>query len=305
MSDAAQGGAPGAAQSPIPPERDPHAPERNAPPSFDGIRELDANPPRLWTYMYLLCFGAAVWLFVAYPAIPWLTSDARTGVFQWSSRAELGRAVQHAEETAPDVAVRFARASLEQAEADPAMRAYAIAGGHAAWGNNCAPCHGQDGRGTANYPNLRDRDWLWGGTPEAIRHTLQVGIRWPGEESTRSSQMPAFGRLRSLERPQVLDLVEFVRSLSGQEHNAAGAARAEPVFAENCASCHGARGEGNQEVGGPRLNDDAWLYGGTREAIYDTIWNSRSGVMPAFGQRLPEDTIRKLVLYVRSFGGGE
>ena len=72
-----------------------------------------------------------------------------------------------------------------------------------------------------------------------------------------------------------------------------------------CAACHGEGGRGNQELGAPNLADSAWLYGGSRQAIYDTIWNSRAGAMPAIGQRMPDDTIRKLVIYVRSFGGGE
>ena len=195
---------------------------------------------------------------------------------------------------------------MPEAEADPALRAYAIAGGHAAWGQNCAPCHGRDGgSGVLGFPNLRDKDWLWGGTPEAIQHTLNVGIRWPGTEDTRTSQMPAFGAQRILERRAVLDMVEHVRALSGQEHDAAAAERAAQTYAEQCAACHGESGEGNQGVGAPRLSDDVWLYGGTRKAIYESLWNSRAGVMPAFGGRLSEDTIRKLVIYVRSFGGGE
>jgi cytochrome c oxidase cbb3-type subunit 3 len=283
---------------------DPKAPERNVPPSFDGIREMDSNPPRLWTYVYLLTFGASIWLFVAYPAIPWF-SGATRGVFDWSSRAELGASVQRAEAAAPPVARRFADASLEEIEADPALRAYAVAGGHAAWGQNCAPCHGRDGAGAAGFPNLRDRDWLWGGTPEAIQQTLHVGIRWPGSDETRNSQMPAFGAQRILDRPAVQAVVEHVRALSGQEHDAAAAARGAPVFAEQCAACHGENGEGNKEVGAPRLSDDVWLYGGSRAAIHSSVWNSRAGVMPAFGGRLTEDTIRKLVVYVRNFGGGE
>jgi cytochrome c oxidase cbb3-type subunit III len=287
-----------------PPEVDPNAPERNVPPSFDGIREMDSNPPRLWTYIYFLTFGASIWLLVAYPAIPWF-SGATRGAFDWSSRADLSASVQRAEATAPPVAHRFAEASLEEVEADPALREYAVAGGHAAWGQNCQPCHGREGAGAVGFPNLRDRDWLWGGTPEAIQQTLHVGIRWPGSEETRNSQMPAFGAQKVLERPVIQAVVEHVRALSGQEHDAEAAARGAPVFAEQCAACHGENGEGNKEVGAPRLSDDVWLYGGSRAAIYSSVWNSRSGVMPAFGGRLTEDTIRKLVVYVRNFGGGE
>jgi hypothetical protein len=50
------------------PERDPHSPLRHTLPTFDGIRELDSSPPRVWTYIYLLCFLSAVWIWIAYPA---------------------------------------------------------------------------------------------------------------------------------------------------------------------------------------------------------------------------------------------
>ena len=243
---------------------------------------------------------------VAYPAIPWF-SGATTGVFE----LELARPIWRRRWSGrrprrPDVAQRFAAASLEEAEADPALRAYAIAGGHAAWGQNCAPCHGtRRRRGALGFPNLRDRDWLWGGTPEAIRQTLHVGIRWPGEDETRTSQMPAFGAQRMLERRAVQDMVEHVRALSGQEHDAAAAGRAAAVFAEQCAACHGEHGEGNQRARrAAPVRRRVALRRRPQGDLRDHL-DSRAGVMPAFGARLTEDTIRKLVVYVRSFGGGE
>lgn len=288
-----------------PPDIDPLAPERHGPLSFDGIRELDSNPPRVWTIIYVTTAVAAIWLVVAYPAIPWLTSSATSGYSHWSSRALLVEAAQKADANPVGIQARFEQATIAQAEADPALKAYAVAAGHAAFGENCAACHGREGRGGPGFPNLTDTDWLWGGTAEAIQHTLQVGVRWPGSEGTRESSMPAFGALHLLERAQVLDLVEHVRSLSGLEHDAAAAARASETFAANCVACHNEGGVGNREVGAPNLSDTTWLYGGTRAAIYETIWRSRAGVMPAFGKRLSEDSIRKLVIYVRNFGGGE
>ncbi len=288
-----------------PPDTDPLAPERHGPLSFDGIRELDSNPPRIWTVIYITSALAAIWLVVAYPAIPWLTSSATSGWSHWSSRALLTEATQKAATNAPGIQAQFEQATIEQAEADPGLKAYAVAAGHAAFGENCSACHGREGRGGPGFSNLTDKDWLWGGSAEAIQHTLQVGIRWPGSEGTRESSMPAFGALRLLEREQVLDLVEHVRSLSGMEHNAAAAGRASETFAANCVACHNEGGVGNRELGAPNLSDAAWLYGGTREAIFDTIWRSRAGAMPAFGKRLSDDSIRKLVIYVRNFGAGE
>ena len=288
-----------------PPDIDPLAPERHGPLSFDGIRELDSNPPRVWTIIYVTTALAAIWLVVAYPAIPWLTSSATSGYAHWSSRALLVEAAQRADANPVGIQARFEQATIAQAEADPALKAYAVAAGHAAFGENCAACHGREGRGGSGFPNLTDKDWLWGGTAEAIQHTLHVGVRWPGSEGTRESSMPAFGALHLLERAQVLDLVEHVRSLSGLEHDAAAATRASETFAANCVACHNEGGVGNRELGAPNLSDTTWLYGGTRAAIYETIWRSRAGVMPAFGKRLSDDSIRKLVIYVRNFGGGE
>ena len=41
--------------------------------------------------------------------------------------------------------------------------------------NNCAQCHGSDARGSKGFPNLTDRDWLYGGTPEKIEETITDG----------------------------------------------------------------------------------------------------------------------------------
>ena len=216
------------------PDVNPHAPERHGPLSFDGIRELDSNPPRFWTVVYITTAVAALGLLVAYPAIPFL-SGASHGVFQWSSRASLVAATQKADANSTTIQARFEQASIEQAEADPLLKDYALAAGRAAFGENCAGCHGREGRGGPGFPNLADKDWLWGGSIEAVQHTLQVGIRWPGSEDARASQMPAFGEQHILERAQVIDLVDYVRSLSGMQHDAAAAARAAGTFADNCA----------------------------------------------------------------------
>ena len=51
------------------------------------------------------------------------------------------------------------------------------------------------------------------------------------------------------------------------------------LFGDNCAACHGTEGAGNQ--GFPVLNDDDWLYGGSIQAIEQSIINGRTGSMPA------------------------
>ena len=55
----------------------------------------------------------------------------------------------------------------------------------------------------------------------------------------------------------------------------------------------------------PDLTDAIWLYGATKAEIAAQITNPRMGVMPAWGGRLDEATIRMLTVYVHTLGGGE
>ena len=68
----------------------------------------------------------------------------------------------------------------------------------------------------------------------------------------------------------------------------------------NCAGCHGYDAKGGM---GPNLTDTYWRYGGTPEAIYETIRNGRPKGMPAWGLALPPQRIWQLVAYIQSLGG--
>ena len=94
-------------------------------------------------------------------------------------------------------------------------------------------------------------------------------------------------------------------ALARQPHDAARAAAGKAVFAEQCAACHGAAGKGNAELGAPNLADSIWLYGGDRAAVTESVVNARFGIMPAWGGRLDEATIKQLAVYVHALGGGQ
>jgi cytochrome c oxidase cbb3-type subunit 3 len=64
----------------------------------------------------------------------------------------------------------------------------------------------------------------------------------------------------------------------------------------NCSGCH-AHGGGGM---GPALMDSRWIYGSAPQTIFATIHDGRPNGMPAFGGRIPDDQIWKLVEYVRS-----
>ncbi len=176
--------------------------------------------------------------------------------------------------------------------------------GESLFGDNCATCHGAGGQGNVGYPALVDDDWLWGGTLADIRTTLHYGIR-SGHAQARINLMQAYGRDGLLPPDQIGDLVEYVANLSGRESNAAAIARATPLFAQQCASCHGEDGRGVMAMGAPNLTDGIWLYGGARADIQKSLHFGRGGVMPAWTGRLSEEQITALAVYVHSLGGGQ
>lgn len=271
---------------------------------WDGIEELNNPLPRWWLWSFYACIVFAIGYSVVYPAIP-LLDTATAGTFGWSSRGDLDKEMKA--ETLRTAAIRseLDKASIEQIATDPRLRRAAIDGGRAAFKVNCIQCHGNGAAGSVGYPNLNDDDWLWGGDAAAIHQTLVNGIRQPGDDATRMSMMPAFGRDGILTASQVQDVVSHVRLIAGEEKPSASAQRGAELFTANCAVCHGANGEGSRAVGAPKLNDAIWLYGGDRKALTQTITNARYGVMPSWGNRLDPVTVKMLATYVHSLGGGE
>jgi cytochrome c oxidase cbb3-type subunit 3 len=201
---------------------------------------------------------------------------------------------------------RLREATPAQIVADPDLRAFANAGGRVAFANNCAGCHGAGGQGAVGgYPSLADDDWIWGGSLEAIQHTIRHGIRANESDDQRQSIMPRFGADGLLTRAQIDDVAEHVLSFTNRATDQAAASRGAVLFAENCVACHGDRGEGNREVGALRLDDQVWLYGGSKRDIVASIANPRMGVMPAWQGRLDPAMVNMLTVYVHSLGGGE
>ncbi|HTQ36525.1 MAG TPA: c-type cytochrome [Steroidobacteraceae bacterium] len=96
---------------------------------------------------------------------------------------------------------------------------------------------------------------------------------------------------------------------------AAAMAQARPLFATNCAGCHGAGMRGDQRTGTPDLTDGVWLYGsGSVFDIERTIlYGARAAMprsrnvseMPPFGLTgiLRPDEIREVVQYLLQLSG--
>lgn len=271
---------------------------------WDGIEEYNNPLPRWWLWTFYATIVFAVGYCVVYPAIP-LANRATAGLFGWSSRGQLAAEQAQAKAARAGLETKLASLDVTQLAQDPALMRAAVEGGRAAFKVNCVQCHGAGAAGSRGYPNLNDNDWLWGGRIDTIRATLEHGVRHPGDDATRMSQMPAFGRDGILTAAQIGDLVAYVRLVSRQEPASAAATRGARLFADNCAACHGAEGKGNREIGAPNLTDAIWLYGGDSATLTQTITNARYGVMPAWNKKLDPATLNMLAAYVHSLGGGE
>ncbi|MEE7449705.1 cytochrome-c oxidase, cbb3-type subunit III [Methylobacterium radiotolerans] len=272
--------------------------------AWDGIVEYNNPLPRWWLYTLYATIIWSVGYWIAYPAWP-LVTGYTGGLLGYSQRGVVldeVDAVRRARDARGQA--QLATASVAEIRADPALLRLALATGKAAFGDNCAACHGSSATGRPGYPNLQDDDWLWGGTPEEIERTIRYGAR-SGHAEAHVGDMPAFGRDGVLKRDEIAAVATYVLSLSGKPGVAdARVATGGEVFAGNCAGCHGEAAKGNPEMGAPDLTDAIWLYGASPEQVVATITNGRRGMMPAWEGRLDPATIKALAVYVHDLGGG-
>ena len=223
---------------------------------WDGIKELNTPMPRWWLWMF---YGSIIWaigyaiLMPAIPALPGMQGYTK-GVIGYSDRAAVAEDMDSLIQSRSGFASRLTGASIETIQGDEELFTFAMAAGKSAFGDNCATCHGTGAQGFKGYPNLNDDIWLWGGSFDDIKKTLNYGIRSDHEES-RISLMQAYGRDGLLEANEIDDLVQYILDLSGQDADQAAALRAGETYMNICSSCHGTTGKGDRMQGAPNLTD--------------------------------------------------
>jgi cytochrome c oxidase cbb3-type subunit 3 len=271
---------------------------------WDDIRELNNPLPRWWLYGLYATIVWAIGYCIAYPAWP-LVNDYTRGLLGHSQREAVMQEVAAAKAARGALGEAIASASLDEIRSNPDLLELALANGKAAFGDNCASCHGTGAAGRTGYPNLQDDEWLWGGTLAAIHQTIRFGAR-SGHSDAHAGEMLAFGRDGMLKRGEIEAVANYVLSLSGKPYDAKpNLEEGKAIFEQNCVACHGEQAKGNQEMGAPDLTDAIWLYGGSRQQVVASVTNGRKGVMPAWEGRLDPVTIKSLTVYVHSLGGGK
>ncbi|MCX7159195.1 MAG: cytochrome-c oxidase, cbb3-type subunit III, partial [Proteobacteria bacterium] len=207
------------------------------------------------------------------------------GSLKWTQVGQLQEENAAAEKEFGPLYQKFAALDVPALAADPAARAV----GQKLFLNNCAQCHASDAGGSKGFPNLSDKDWLWGGEPEAIKASITNG---------RTGVMPPMGPTLGAEKTK--DVAHYVMSLSGLSHDRLRAGRGKETFGGICAACHGPEGKGNPAMGAPNLTDKTWLYGSGEPVIIETITVGRNNQMPAHKDLLNPAKIHLLTGYIYS-----
>ena len=151
--------------------RDPDSKAETTGHEWDGITELNKPLPKwwLWTFYATIVWAIGYWLLM--PAWP-LVSSYTKGLLGYSQRETVTEEVAAAKSAKSAFRDKIAAMDLTAISNDPELLSFALAGGEAAFGDNCAPCHGRGAQGAVGYPNLRDNSWLWGdGSLAAIHQT--------------------------------------------------------------------------------------------------------------------------------------
>jgi len=247
----------------------------------ETLQEMNNPLPRWWLWLFILTMVFAVFYCIAYPGL-----GSFGGQLGWTSQKEYDQEIAQANKALEPIYAAFDAQATEQLAGDP----QAMAVGERLFMNNCSQCHGSDARGSKGFPNLTDKDWLHGGSPEKIKETITKG---------RIGQMPPMAV--ALGTPDdVRNVSHYVLRLSGSPHDSVRAALGQPKFAA-CAACHGADGKGNQALGSANLTDKIWLHGWGEESIASMIYAGKVNQMPAQEGRLTPSQIHVLTAYVWGF----
>lgn len=246
----------------------------------EDLRELNNPLPRWWMWLFVLTVVFAAVYLAFYPGL-----GSHPGSLNWTSTSQYQAEQDKARAAMAPVYAKYAAMDAETMARD----AQAMGIGQRLFLNNCAQCHGSDGRGSKGFPNLADNDWLGPNTLADIKKTIVEG---------RNGVMPPMAAaVGSAE--DVKNVAQYVLSLSGSAHSDISAQLGKAKFA-TCAACHGPEGKGNTALGAPNLTDKIWLHGWGEQAIVSIVTAGKNNAMPAQGRLLTPEQVHVLAGYVLS-----
>jgi cytochrome c oxidase cbb3-type subunit III len=248
----------------------------------EDLRELNNPLPLWWMGLFVITVIFALVYLLVFPGL-----GSFKGTLGWSSEQEHRQDLKSLAEQVAPLYAKFSKQSVEVLSKDP----QALVLGERLFMNNCAQCHGSEGRGSKSYPNLTNPNTAWLGERSAayIVQTVTQG---------RTGVMPAMEAAIG-DEAKISELAHYVLSLSGGPHDPVKASKGSVLFA-SCSACHGAEGKGNKALGAPNLADKEWLHGWGEEPVIQIIKNGRNNAMPAQAPKLSPEQIRVVSAYVLS-----
>ena len=244
----------------------------------EDLRELNNPLPRWWMWLFVLTVVFSAVYLAFYPGL-----GTSPGSLKWTSVGQYEAEQDKARAAMVPVYAKYVSMSAEELGRD----AQAMGIGQRLFLNNCAQCHGSDGRGSKSFPNLADNDWLGLNTLDSVKKTITEG---------RMGVMPPMGAAVG-SGEDIKNVAHYVLSLSGSAHNDIAAQLGKAKFG-TCAACHGADGKGNTALGAPNLTDKIWLHGWGEQAIVEIINKGKTNAMPAQGRLLTPEQVHVLGGYV-------
>jgi cytochrome c oxidase cbb3-type subunit III len=266
--------------------------------AWDGdLRELNNPLPRWWVGLFYFTIVFGVVYLILFPGL-----GSFKGILGWSSQSAHKAEIKAAEaKFAPEYA-RFMGMDIAAVATDPHAKEI----GQHLFLTYCSQCHGSNAAGATHFPNLTDKDWLYGGDPDTIKASIIQG---------HAGVMPGWGPV--LGADGVKQVASYVLSLSGRDHDAGLASAGAEKFATNCAGCHMSDGSGMAALGAPNLRDKIWLHGASEASIEKNITNGFNSGPGSFPSAMPpgdsilgttsnkEAKIHLLAAYVYGLGGGQ
>lgn len=248
------------------------------------LKEMNNPLPRWWMWLFVITVVFSAVYLAFYPGL-----GTSPGTLKWTSVGQYEAEQAKAREAMQSVYAKYVAMNAEQLAQEPA----AMGIGQRLFLNNCAQCHGSDGRGSLGFPNLADTDWLGAGTHDYVKSVVVDG---------RTGVMPPMAAALG-SSDDVRNVAHYVLSLSGSAHNNVAAQLGKAKWAV-CAACHGPEGKGNPTLGAPNLTDKIWLHGWGEQAIVNIVTQGKTNAMPAQGRLLTPEQVHVLGAYVLSLSQG-
>ena len=254
---------------------------------WDENLEEYSNPmPSWWRWMFYITVVFALVYLALYPGL-----GNMAGSFGWTARGQYEAEMQAADVQYGPKFNQFLQQDIMTVAANPEAREM----GARLFQTYCAQCHGGDAGGSPSFPNLKDGDWLWGGTPDRIKESIALG---------RMGVMTPKGTKPDMDAEQVKDVVHYVRSLSGLTADSVRIQRGQELYPQACAACHGVDAKGMEAAGYPNLTDKIWLHGSREDKMIEIVTKGITNQMQPYGEFLGEAKVHLLTAYVWGLGGG-